>query len=126
MSFVRFLSLCRSKRGLFKRANWNANTYRWVMCEIVFAVHDLIPDDDNRLCKFFAAFVTVYVMLRKLRHSERDLSELQAKLLLLHKCVEISARCLLIVFCFSSHMHQCEASAVAAGTFISPRGTRRS
>ena len=80
---------CRSKRGLFNQANWNANTYRWVMCEIVFAVNGLIPGDDNRIGKFVAAFVAVYMALRQLRYSESDLSELQSKLSKLHRYVYI-------------------------------------
>ena len=51
----------RSKRGLFHRANWNANTYRWAMSEVVFALYDIIPDDNNKLSRLFAAFLSVYM-----------------------------------------------------------------
>jgi hypothetical protein len=55
------------------------------MCDIVFALHDLIPDDDNRICKLFAAFVAVYMALRQMRFSEDDLSVLHSKLQVLHR-----------------------------------------
>jgi hypothetical protein len=55
------------------------------MCDIVFALHDLIPDDDNRICKLFAALVAVYMALRQMRFSEDDLSVLHSKLQVLHR-----------------------------------------
>ena len=74
----------RSKRGLFQRANWNANTYRWAMCEIVFALYDIIPEDDNKIVRIFAAFLSVYMILLRMRFTENDLSELQVALQKFH------------------------------------------
>ena len=69
----------RSKHGLFHRANWNAKTYRWAMSEVVFALYDIIPDDDNKLSRLFAAFLSVYMI------TEDCLDALHEKLKVFHR-----------------------------------------
>ena len=75
----------RSKRGLFHRANWNANTYRWAMSEVVFALYDIIPDDNNKLSRLFAAFLSVYMILNQRRFTEQCLDALYEKLKMFHR-----------------------------------------
>jgi hypothetical protein len=75
----------RGKRGLFHRANWNANTYRWAMCDVVFALYDVIPDDDNKLSRLFAAFLSVYMILNQRKFTEECLDALHEKLKWFHR-----------------------------------------
>lgn len=81
-----FPSPCRSKRGLFNRSNWNANMYRSMMIEIVFALYDLIDDDNNVLSKLFAAFLEVYLILCQLHITNEDLMLLHENLARFHRC----------------------------------------
>jgi hypothetical protein len=75
----------RGKRGLFHRANWNANTYRWAMCDVVFALYDIIPDDDNKLSRLFATFLSVYMILNQRKFTEECLDALHEKLKIFHR-----------------------------------------
>ena len=54
------------------------------MCEIVFALYDIIPEDDNKIVRIFAAFLSVYMILLRMRFTENDLSELQDALRKFH------------------------------------------
>jgi hypothetical protein len=54
------------------------------MCEIVFALYDIIPEDDNKIVRIFAAFLSVYMILLRMRFTENDLSELQVALQKFH------------------------------------------
>ena len=85
MICYRYACHCRSKRGLFHRANWTANMYRSIMCDIVFAVFDVIPEDGNRMAALFASFLSVYLILRQLRFTADDLERLQRRLEDLHR-----------------------------------------
>jgi hypothetical protein len=64
---------------------WVANLYRDTMCNIVFALYDVVPGESNRAGVMFAAFLSVYLMLRKLRFTEDDLHELNDRIATLHR-----------------------------------------
>jgi hypothetical protein len=55
------------------------------MTEIVFALYNIVPNDDNKLSKLFAAFLAVYIMLRRMEFAETELTLLQARLFVLHR-----------------------------------------
>ena len=77
--------LCRNKRGLFNRANWNANMYRSVMVDIVFALVDVLPDENNRASMLFAAFLSLYLILRKLQFVPEDIQDLHQATKVFHR-----------------------------------------
>lgn len=84
----------RPKRGLFHRANWNANMYRAAMLDIVFLTFDVVKysdvreetefDDNNSVCDVFVAFLSVYLILRQLTFLSADIDNLHAGLKHLH------------------------------------------
>ena len=49
------------------------------MCNIVFALYDVL-DDSNRATQMFSAFLAVYLMLRKLSYTDDDLIELHDRI----------------------------------------------
>ena len=60
--------------------------YRSMMIEIVFALYDLIDDDNNVLSKLFAAFLEVYLILCQLHITNEDLMLLHENLARFHRC----------------------------------------
>ena len=60
--------------------------YRSMMIEIVFALYDLIDDDNNVQSKLFAAFLEVYLILCQLHITNEDLMLLHEKLARFHRC----------------------------------------
>ena len=61
------------------------------MSDVVFAVYDIIPDDDNKLSRLFAAFLSVYMILNQRRFTEECLDALYEKLKIFHRqsCFEL-------------------------------------
>ena len=55
------------------------------MSEVVFALYDIIPDDNNKLSRLFAAFLSVYMILNQKRFTEQCLDELYEKLKMFHR-----------------------------------------
>ena len=55
------------------------------MCEIVFALYDIIPDDGNKLSRLFAAFLSVYMILNQRKFTEECLDALHEKLKMFHR-----------------------------------------
>jgi hypothetical protein len=61
--------------------------HRAMMCDIVFALYDVIPDDSNIMSSLFAAFLAVYIILRQLTFTDKDLDLLQTNMEVLHRHV---------------------------------------
>jgi len=55
------------------------------MSEVVFALYDIIPDDNNKLSRLFAAFLSVYMILNQRRFTEQCLDALYEKLKMFHR-----------------------------------------
>jgi len=55
------------------------------MSDVVFALYDVIPDDDNKLSRLFAAFLSVYMILNQRRFTEECLDALHEKLKIFHR-----------------------------------------
>jgi hypothetical protein len=72
------------------------------MSDVVFAVYDLIPDDDNKLSRLFAAFLSVYMILNQRRFTEECLDALHEKLKIFHR-----QPCFAAVFHHVPHVPTC-------------------
>jgi len=85
------------------------------MCDVVFALYDVIPDDDNKLSRLFAAFLSVYMILNQRKFTEECLDALHEKLKMFHRqnnpstdssdICQMSTRCLLIFFRYLPDVH---------------------
>ena len=89
--------LPRGKRSLFNRSNWTANMYRSMMVDIVFALLDVFAGENNKASMLFAAFMSVYLILRQMKFTSEDLQALHDATKVFHRCASLCANLVLYV-----------------------------